>query len=397
MVRQRDRSVRDRLIPRKGFRRGPFREGAFTSALHTERTAAWLGLALGISFAVCFATGLLSHLIQHPPGWFDWPPRPIWLYRVTQGVHVTAGLASIPLLLAKLWTVYPRFWTWPPIRNAAHLVERISLIPLVAGSLFLLFSGLADVTLWYPWRFFFPAGHYSAAWITIGALIVHIGAKARVTRRALSRSAPELADAIPQEGLGRRGFLALVGTLAGAVAVTTVGQTFAPLRRIGLLAPRLPDEGPQGFPVNKTALSAGVEELALDPNYRLTVTGAVERPLSLSREDLESLPQARATLPISCVEGWSATAHWEGVRVNDVLVRAGARPGARVAVESLQPSGLYRASELSPVHAVDPLTLLALRVNGEPLDIDHGYPLRLIGPNRPGVLQTKWVSRLVVS
>jgi DMSO/TMAO reductase YedYZ molybdopterin-dependent catalytic subunit len=44
----------------------------------------------------------------------------------------------------------------------------------------------------------------------------------------------------------------------------------------------------------------------------------------------------------------------------------------------------------------DPLTLLALLLDGEPLAIDHGYPCRLIAPDRPGVLQTKWVSRLEV-
>ncbi len=50
-----------------------------------------------------------------------------------------------------------------------------------------------------------------------------------------------------------------------------------------------------------------------------------------------------------------------------------------------------------PTSPAAPLnTLLATRVNGERLDLDHGYPLRLVGPNRPGVMQTKWVSRLVV-
>jgi DMSO/TMAO reductase YedYZ molybdopterin-dependent catalytic subunit len=48
------------------------------------------------------------------------------------------------------------------------------------------------------------------------------------------------------------------------------------------------------------------------------------------------------------------------------------------------------------VQARDPDTLLATHVNGEPLHLDHGYPLRLIGPDRPGVMQTKWVTRLVV-
>jgi DMSO/TMAO reductase YedYZ molybdopterin-dependent catalytic subunit len=68
-----------------------------------------------------------------------------------------------------------------------------------------------------------------------------------------------------------------------------------------------------------------------------------------------------------------------------------------VMVESLQESGLYRVSELNPLHAIDPDTLLALDVGDQPLHIDHGFPLRLVGPNRPGVMQTKWVSRLVVT
>ena len=75
---------------------------------------------------------------------------------------------------------------------------------------------------------------------------------------------------------------------------------------------------------------------------------------------------------------------------------AGAASDAEVRVHSLQRRRLYRFSDLNHWHAHDPDTLLALAVNGEALDIDHGYPLRLIGPNRPGVQQTKWVTRLVV-
>ena len=45
-------------------------------------------------------------------------------------------------------------------------------------------------------------------------------------------------------------------------------------------------------------------------------------------------------------------------------------------------------------HVRSPLTLLATRLNGQVLDADHGYPVRLIAPDRPGVLQTKWVQRV---
>ena len=81
--------------------------------------------------------------------------------------------------------------------------------------------------------------------------------------------------------------------------------------------------------------------------------------------------------------------------MGDLLALAGAPRGAQVRVESPDES-LYGRSELNRGHAADPDTLLALLLNGEPLHPDHGAPLRLIGPNRPGVMQTKWVTRLVV-
>jgi DMSO/TMAO reductase YedYZ molybdopterin-dependent catalytic subunit len=96
------------------------------------------------------------------------------------------------------------------------------------------------------------------------------------------------------------------------------------------------------------------------------------------------------------VEGWSTSQRWTGVRLRDLLTMAGAQRGASVRIESLQRRRAYRTSDVNPWQAHDPDTLLALRVNGDPLALDHGYPVRLIGPNRPGVMQTKWVTRVVV-
>lgn len=114
------------------------------SDLHDRRLAALVGSALGVAFALCFATGLLSHLIQEPPGWFDWVSRPAGLYRITQGLHVVTGFVSIPLLLAKLWIVVPKLIEWPPARSVAQAFERLSLLPLVGGGLFLVVSGTLD-------------------------------------------------------------------------------------------------------------------------------------------------------------------------------------------------------------------------------------------------------------
>jgi len=189
----------------------------------------------------------------------------------------------------------------------------------------------------------------------------------------------------------------LVAGASGLLTVFTVGQTVWPLRKLALLAPRRPDTGPQGFPVNRSATAAGVVTAAQDPGYRLVVEGNVRRPLELSLDQLRALPLHRAVLPIACVEGWSASQEWRGVRVRDLLERAGAPSGARVRVHSLQQRFAYASSDLDTAQAHDIDTLLALEVGGEPLHLDHGYPLRLIGPNRPGVNQTKWVTRLVVS
>jgi DMSO/TMAO reductase YedYZ molybdopterin-dependent catalytic subunit len=377
--------------------------------LRTTRTAAWLGAALGVAFGVCFATGVWSHIAQDPPSWY--PARPAGLYRITQGVHVVTGTAAIPLLVAKLWVVHPHLFAWPPVRSGLHAVERLALLPLVGGAAFQLLSGTANVARWYPWGFFFPRAHYWAAWITIGALVVHVGAKAAATRDALRCPAGRVAavgarsdDAPPARPVARtvagatdrRAFLAGVATASGALVVATAGGTVSPLARVSVLAQRRPGFGPQGLPVNKTAVGARVVEAAQDPAYRLVIDGAVRRPLSLSVADLLAHPQRRATLPIACVEGWSASADWAGVPVRDLLASAGAGDGAGVTVESLQPSGLYRASEVTPRQVADADTLLALTLGGEALALDHGYPVRLIGPNRPGVAQTKWVHRLVV-
>jgi len=118
--------------------------------------------------------------------------------------------------------------------------------------------------------------------------------------------------------------------------------------------------------------------------------------MSWSRDELLALPQTEVDLPIACVEGWSTTAHWSGVRLRDLLAAVGAKSGAGARVTSIQPRGAYRIVDMGPEFAHDEATLVALAVNGQTLDLDHGYPARMIAPNRPGVLQTKWLRQIEV-
>ncbi|MCM3926149.1 molybdopterin-binding protein, partial [Frankia sp. AiPs1] len=257
--------------PPAAVRRGPLRAGAFPSTLHDPRVASLLGIALGITFGTCFLTGLVSHFMQHPPDWLQWPSRPVWLYRVTQGLHVTTGLASVPLLLVKLWTVYPRLWEWPPLRSAGHALERLTIVPLIAGAIFQLATGIANIAQWYRFRFFFTVTHYWVAWITIGALVVHIAAKLTIVRANVGRNRDETlprADTVtaterpagdsdpPTGGLTRRGLAVATGTAAAVIVATTAGQSVPALAPLDLLAPRRPDLGPQGLPVNRSARAA---------------------------------------------------------------------------------------------------------------------------------------------
>ncbi|TDE55661.1 molybdopterin-binding protein [Nonomuraea mesophila] len=358
----------------------------FTSTLRSEQVAAKLGVWLGVSFTVAFVTGLFSHFTQHPPAWLLWPSRPVNLYRVTQGLHVIGGIATVPLLLAKLWAVHPKLWQWPPFRSAGHAVERLCVLLLVAGALFQLVTGTLNIAYLYPYPFGFLQAHYWTAYVVYGALLIHVANEwAKVRRNLWTRvESPE-----------RRRLLFTVAAACGLTALVTAGEAVTPLARLAALAPRDPRVGPQGVPVNRSAAAAGVT--AVPGDYRLRVTGAVRTPASLGYADLLRLPQHTVRLPIACVEGWSVECEWTGVRLRDLLLSAGASPDAFVVVESLERSGGYRSSEVRPPHWSDPLTLLALRINGETLSADHGFPVRLIAPNRPGALQTKWVREVRVT
>ncbi len=228
-------------VPPEQLRVGPFKAGTFTSTLRDERVASWLGLWLGIAFTVCLVTGLVDWDAQLAHPVLELPQRPTRFFQWTQGIHVATGIASIPLLLVKLWAVYPKLWEWPPARTIAHALERATLLVLVGGAVFETVSGLLNIIEWYPWPFFFPTTHFWVAWLTVGALVVHIGTKASVTRRGLSRlRTNEVHDAT----LERRRFMGAVTAATGTVTAVTVGQTLRPLSWLDLLAPKKPTKKP---------------------------------------------------------------------------------------------------------------------------------------------------------
>jgi DMSO/TMAO reductase YedYZ molybdopterin-dependent catalytic subunit len=184
----------------------------------------------------------------------------------------------------------------------------------------------------------------------------------------------------------------LVGAASAGLFVVTAGQSIGgPLRTLALLAPR--GRGTT-FPVNKTARLARVTRAMVGAAWRLELSGGDAEPLALSRAALLAMDQHTHDLPIACVEGWTTTQRWTGVRLKDLAAHAGATNDMLLHVESLQPSGAFRQTTLSTGQWSDDEALLALKVNGADLPLDHGYPARVIVPALPGVHCTKWVGKL---
>ncbi|HEX9335197.1 MAG TPA: molybdopterin-dependent oxidoreductase, partial [Pseudonocardiaceae bacterium] len=290
------------------------------------------------------------------------------------------------------WTVYPKLFSRPLIKSPVHAIERGSILLLSASAFFELVTGLFNIFQNYPWPFFFPTIHYAVAWVAIGSILVHVAVKLPVIRLGLGERPTVRPSGV---GVSRRGFLRTTWVVTGAAVVATAGSTVPFLRGVSVLATRS-DGGSQDLPVNRTAAHAGVSAAATDPNWRLEFRGPGGVAHRFSLDDLRAMPQTTADLPISCVEGWSASATWTGVAVAELLRRVGASPGTEVVVHSLERGSIYSTSTLPGEHTQDPLTLLALRLNDADLDLDHGYPCRIIAPSRPGVLQTKWVGSMAV-
>ncbi|HEX4018501.1 MAG TPA: molybdopterin-dependent oxidoreductase [Frankiaceae bacterium] len=391
---------------------GPFHASFWKSSARARRVTAALGLILLPMLTIVIVTGLLSYAAYNPrlPGndnvrhvgflhfyLFDWPVTPSWLYRLNQGLHVAIGVALVPIVLIKLWSVLPRLFEWPPVRSPAHLLERISLLALVGGILFELVTGLLNISYDYIFGFSFYTAHLYGAIVFIAGFVVHVSLKLRLAYRSVRRrerpadGPDELAAPEPRPStISRRGVVAMAGGSSLVVAGLYVGQTIGgPWRATALLAPR-GGPGSPSFPINRTARTARVPRVGEE--WRLSLVGS--RTVTLSRADLLAMPQVTAQLPIACVEGWSSVQTWTGVPLLALGRSVGLHGPVGAYVESLEKNGAYRHVSLSHRQVGAAHTLLALKCAGKDLTLDHGYPARLIIPAAPGVHNTKWVSKV---
>jgi DMSO/TMAO reductase YedYZ molybdopterin-dependent catalytic subunit len=220
----------------------------------------------------------------------------------------------------------------------------------------------------------------------------------------------------------RRGFLLKAGVVAaGSLAVAASGRLFGRSRRAVETSRRL-----LRLPVSRGAAPAdaelGLPQLtpwrvsnddfyridtalvlpAIDPTeWRLRIHGMVEREITLTYQDLLDRELTEAWVTLCCVSNpvggdLIGNAHWSGVRIADLLAEAGVSPDAD-AVRQTSKDGWNCGT---PIEALtdDRNAMLAIAMNGEPLPVDHGFPVRMVVPGLYGfVSATKWVVDLEVT
>jgi DMSO/TMAO reductase YedYZ molybdopterin-dependent catalytic subunit len=157
----------------------------------------------------------------------------------------------------------------------------------------------------------------------------------------------------------------------------------------GRLAPELPEEDETdlgSFPMYKI----GPSYPSVPAGWALGVGGLVARPVTLTLEDLQRLPRTRTRVRHHCVEGWSAVASWDGVRLSEIARRVQVDPQARyVEFVSFEP-GYYSSWDIES--ALHPQTILAYGMNGSPLETGYGAPLRLYSAVKLGYKMVKYLA-----
>jgi DMSO/TMAO reductase YedYZ molybdopterin-dependent catalytic subunit len=140
-------------------------------------------------------------------------------------------------------------------------------------------------------------------------------------------------------------------------------------------------------------------------DWRLKVHGLVANELSLALGELRSLPARTQITRHDCVEGWSCIAKWTGVPLAEILSRASVRPEARFAVfhcadtlddgsDSVDSESIRYYESIDLIDAAHPQTILAYDMNGAPLTVRHGAPLRLRLERQLGYKMTKYIMRI---
>ena len=149
----------------------------------------------------------------------------------------------------------------------------------------------------------------------------------------------------------------------------------------------------RSFPKYFVSPRVPVWDRAVNGVWRLEVSGAVRRPLSLTLDDLMKLPRVTQKVDHFCVEGWNARATWSGVRVSDLARAAEATDDAQFVDFAGFDKGYHESWDMQS--AMHPQTLVAYGMDGYLLTPAHGAPARVHSPVKLGYKSTKYLTRVV--
>jgi DMSO/TMAO reductase YedYZ molybdopterin-dependent catalytic subunit len=138
---------------------------------------------------------------------------------------------------------------------------------------------------------------------------------------------------------------------------------------------------------------AGPQKVALD-SYRLGITGLVDRPQTLTYDQVVALPHYTKVVTLHCVEGWDATILWEGIQINDMLASAGVQNNAVTVIFSAADG---YTSSLSLEFIRQHQILLAYKMNGILLPAERGFPFQVVAEDKWGYKWVKWVTQIELS
>jgi DMSO/TMAO reductase YedYZ molybdopterin-dependent catalytic subunit len=325
----------------------------------TPRGTDW-GLAALVG--LLFVTGVLSL--------FAGAPGDAWVF-VAHGVAGAMLVVLVAWKLRRVWGRLARARDWDRATAAALLATLLVTTALASGwiwssggNVFIASNNLLD------W-------HYALGIALTLVVLVHAALRAKAPRR------PDVTD--------RRQFLHVAGLTAAAAAVYWTQRPLARLlgwRGGGRRFTGSYEEGSfagNGFPT--TSWVADDPRRIDGPDYRLAVSGLVDRPLSLNAAELDAGDALETTL--DCTGGFYSRQRWRGIGLGRVVDRAAPKDDAGY-VRVISHTGYRWSFSLADARGL----LLATRVGDEPLAHEHGAPARLVVPGRRGFQWVKWVTRI---
>jgi cytochrome b561 len=321
--------------------------------------------SIALAALIALATGLVSLVSGYPQEWFAF------------ALHGIAGLWLLLLMWGKLRRVWPRLIhgrRWDR-RTVFGLLAMLLVASVLASGVWWVTGGELDVA-----GFNLLNWHITLGFVITAAIAAHMLARARRLRK--------------RDFIGRRRVLHFGSLLLGGLALWPAQQLTTRILHLPGASERFTGSRESGsYAGNAFPTSSWVADQPhpIDPQtWRLSLGGAVSAPRDFSYDELAAIgDELEATL--DCTGGFYSTQRWRGVRLarllDQVVPRKDARDVSFVSVTS------YRWSlPLDEARAA----LLATHVGEEPLAHEHGFPLRLVAPDRRGFEWVKWITRVEV-